>query len=133
MSKPNKRPAPVSKSARTTAPEPASAGDLSFDTGAAGSEIEVSRTVSVENNIEASALMPGVTRCPFTDGCRGKIHAFNQTKIPIADANGKTEMVPVQQLKCDKCNVVAQGYRKITGGTGLVGGRLFNRQTGKAE
>jgi hypothetical protein len=125
---------PASKPATKPAPVPAATGDLSFDLGgAAASENETVQPVSVENNIEASALMPGVTQCPFTDGCRGKIHAYNQTKIPLADANGKTELVPVQQLKCDKCNVVAQGYRRINGAAGLVGGRFFNRQTGKPE
>lgn len=80
--------------------------------------------VSLVSDIEAEAIV-GNSECVFTDGCRGRIYAYNTVRVTVKD--GDTERIETrQQLRCNSCGRIAKGYRVV----GMPGNRkLFDRHT----
>lgn len=101
--------------------------DLAFETEGTVASAPVA---AVEMDINADALTPGI-ECPFTDGCRGKVHVFNYVTRQTQGDNDQPRTERFQQLKCNKCNRIASGVKRIGGDAG--NSKLFNRVTAKSE
>lgn len=99
--------------------------------GQSSAPITDTRKDPMLSDIEASAMLPN-QQCPITPECRGRMHAFNTITRTIPDESGKPVQIKLQQLKCNKCQMIAKGARVISG-QGSGNSRLFNRVTGKAE
>jgi hypothetical protein len=105
-------------------------GGLSFDVGTDDIQPTSAESKPASVEIEADALTPGI-RCPFTDGCTGTVRIIPGTDIKrTTEENGKIVQTQMQQYHCQKCKMVAKGF-KIVSKNGVR--KFFNRVTGKAE
>lgn len=100
-------------------------------TGQASAPITDNKKDPMLSDMEASAMLPN-QQCPITQECRGRMHSFNIITRTIQNEAGQPVQVKLQQLKCNKCQMIAKGARVISG-QGSENSRLFNRVTGKAE
>lgn len=97
------------------------------DPPAAAAEIEKSKPIRPTDpmlaDVDANDIV-GNSECIFTNGCRGRIYAYNTVKVRIVE-DGKEIVETRQQLRCNSCGKIAKGYRLV----GIPGHRrLYDRR-----
>lgn len=74
-------------------------------------------------DVDANDIV-GNSECIFTNGCRGRIYAYNTVKVRVVE-DGKEIVETRQQLRCNACGKIAKGYRVV----GIPGHRrLYDRR-----